>query len=61
MRLLLIATLNEQIEALLAMQNTQKQDEQIANMIFAKIYPLYLAKVEKKVEQPKNFKKSFYG
>ena len=43
------------------MQNTQKQNEQIANMTFAKIYPLYLAKVEKKVGQPKNFKKLFYG
>ena len=30
------------------MQDTQKQNEKIANMTFAKIYPLYLAKVEKK-------------
>ena len=30
------------------MKDTQKQDEQIANMTFAKIYPLYVAKVEKK-------------
>lgn len=30
------------------MKDTQKQDDQIANMTFAKIYPLYVAKVEKK-------------
>ncbi|SES91567.1 DUF2200 family protein [Thalassotalea agarivorans] len=30
------------------MNSTQKQDEQIAGMIFSKIYPLYVAKVEKK-------------
>ena len=30
------------------MVTTKKQDEQIANMVFAKIYPLYLAKVVKK-------------
>lgn len=30
------------------MKDTQKQDEQIANMTFAKIFPLYVAKVEKK-------------
>lgn len=30
------------------MTNTQKQDNQIANMTFATIYPLYVAKVEKK-------------
>lgn len=28
--------------------NTKKQDEQIAKMTFAAVYPLYLAKVEKK-------------
>ena len=30
------------------MTTTQKQDDQIANMSFAKIYPLYVAKVERK-------------
>lgn len=30
------------------MKTTQKHDEQIANMTFAAVYPLYLAKVEKK-------------
>ncbi len=30
------------------MKSTQEQDEQIANMVFSKIYPLYLTKVEKK-------------
>ena len=30
------------------MENTQKQDEQIAGMVFSKIYPLYVAKIEKK-------------
>lgn len=30
------------------MQNNSKQDERIANMLFASVYPLYLAKVEKK-------------
>lgn len=35
------------------MKNTQKQDEQIANLVFSKIYPLYLAKVEKKARTSK--------
>ena len=30
------------------MKTTQKQDDQIAGMIFSKIYPLYVTKVEKK-------------
>lgn len=30
------------------MKTTTKQDEQIAGMVFAKIYPLYVAKIEKK-------------
>lgn len=30
------------------MNNTNKQDEQIAKMTFAAVYPLYLAKIEKK-------------
>ena len=30
------------------MNTTTKQDEQIANMSFAKIYPLYVAKIQKK-------------
>jgi len=30
------------------MTTTQKQDEKIANMTFATIYPLYVSKVEKK-------------
>lgn len=30
------------------MGNTDKHDEQIAKMTFASVYPLYLAKVEKK-------------
>lgn len=30
------------------MKDTQTQDEQIANMSIAKIYPLYVAKVERK-------------
>ena len=30
------------------MQYTSKQDEAIANIVFAKVYPMYLAKVEKK-------------
>lgn len=30
------------------MEDTQKQDQQIACMIFSDIYPLYLAKVERK-------------
>ncbi len=30
------------------MKNTNKQDERIAQMSFASVYPLYLAKVEKK-------------
>ncbi|WP_394176054.1 DUF2200 domain-containing protein [Thalassotalea litorea] len=30
------------------MKTTQNQDEQITNMVFSKIYPLYVAKVEKK-------------
>jgi hypothetical protein len=30
------------------MNSTNKQDERIAKMIFASVYPLYLAKVEKK-------------
>ena len=30
------------------MKNTSKQDEQIAKMTFAEVYPHYLAKVEKK-------------
>lgn len=30
------------------MKNTQKQDEQIAGLIFSKIYPLYVVKIEKK-------------
>lgn len=30
------------------MKTTQKQDDQIASMVFSKIYPLYVAKVEKK-------------
>ena len=30
------------------MKNTQKQDERIAEMTFAAIYPLYVAKVKKK-------------
>lgn len=30
------------------MNNTKTQDERIAKMIFASVYPLYLAKVEKK-------------
>jgi len=30
------------------MNNSNKQDERIAQMIFASIYPLYLSKVEKK-------------
>ena len=30
------------------MKTTQKQDERIANMTFASVYPLYIAKVEKK-------------
>jgi hypothetical protein len=30
------------------MNNTVSQDERIANMTFASVYPLYLAKVEKK-------------
>ena len=29
------------------MKAPQKQDEQIAGMVFSKIYPLYLAKIEK--------------
>lgn len=30
------------------MNNTNKQDERIAKMTFASVYPLYVAKVEKK-------------
>ncbi len=30
------------------MKSTQDQDEKIASMLFSKIYPLYLTKVEKK-------------
>ena len=30
------------------MNNTRNQDERIAKMIFASVYPLYIAKVEKK-------------
>jgi hypothetical protein len=30
------------------MSNTKHQDDRIANMNFATIYPLYLAKIEKK-------------
>ncbi|MFA0442957.1 hypothetical protein BCU70_12925 [Vibrio sp. 10N.286.49.C2] len=30
------------------MKPTQKQDEQISGMVFSKIYPLYVAKVQKK-------------
>lgn len=30
------------------MKTTQEQDNQIANMVFSKIYPLYVAKIEKK-------------
>ena len=30
------------------MKTTHKQDERIANMTFASVYPLYVAKVEKK-------------
>ena len=30
------------------MKTTQEHDERIANMSFAKVYPLYVAKVEKK-------------
>ena len=30
------------------MKSTQKHDERIANMNFGLIYPIYLAKVEKK-------------
>jgi hypothetical protein len=30
------------------MKNTTTQDERIAKMIFASVYPLYLAKIEKK-------------
>ncbi len=30
------------------MNNTSKQDERIATMTFASVYPLYLAKVQKK-------------
>jgi hypothetical protein len=30
------------------MSNTGKQDEQIAKMMFASVYPFYIAKVEKK-------------
>lgn len=39
---------NEDCEYKLKMEDTQKQDEQIARMIFADIYPLYLAKIERK-------------
>jgi hypothetical protein len=30
------------------MKTTHEQDEQIANMTFASVYPLYVAKIEKK-------------
>ncbi|BED90805.1 MULTISPECIES: DUF2200 domain-containing protein [unclassified Pseudoalteromonas] len=30
------------------MEDAQKQDEQIARMVFADIYPLYVAKIERK-------------
>lgn len=30
------------------MNNSDKQNQRIANMVFASVYPLYLAKVEKK-------------
>ena len=36
------------------MNNTHTQDERIAKMTFASVYPMYLAKVEKKGEQKKN-------
>lgn len=30
------------------MKNTKSSDERISQIIFAKVYPLYLAKIEKK-------------
>ena len=33
---------------LFKMNNTNRHDERIANMIFATVYPHYVAKVEKK-------------
>jgi len=30
------------------MKNSDTQDQRIANMLFASVYPLYVAKVEKK-------------
>ena len=42
----------------LKMKTTQKQDDQIAGMIFSKIYPLYVAKVEKKERTAKELNKA---
>lgn len=39
------------------MKITTEHNERIAKMTFASIYPHYITKIEKKVEQKKNYKK----
>jgi hypothetical protein len=41
--------------------NNNKQDEKIANMTFASVYPRYINKVEKKAALKQNFMKLLNG